>query len=164
MSGSHRAYGGDSRLGVWKLHRTREWSPVVIKAVIMLIVSVSLGAGGQLCLKYGVNLLGENVPILEILKGILTPYVFMGFVFYGLSSLIYLWVLSKLSLSFAYPFVALSFVMVLVLCWLLLGESLPSLRVIGVGLIVIGVLTVAGSYRAAAKPQAHPPPALEQPQ
>jgi len=130
----------------------------------MLIVAVSLGAAGQMCLKYGVNLLGEGASPVVVLKGIFTPYVFGGFVLYAVSSLFYLIALSRLELSFAYPFVALSFVMVLVLCWLLLGESLPPLRVIGVGLIVIGVLTVAGSYRAAAEPQVHPPPVLEQPQ
>jgi len=140
---------------------------MVVKAVAMLVVSVSLGAAGQLCLKHGVNLLGENVPILEILKGIFTPYVFMGFVFYGLSSLIYLWVLSKLSLSFAYPFVALSFVMVMVASWALLGETLPPPRIAGAGLILLGVLTVAASYPRSVPDEVAPMPApapVEQPQ
>jgi multidrug transporter EmrE-like cation transporter len=121
-----------------------------IGAIIMLLVSVSLGAAGQLCLKYGVTLLGEGASPLAVIKGIFTPFVFGGFVFYGLSSLIYLNVLSKLDLSYAYPFVALSFVMVTVLSWYLLNETLPLLRLIGLALILAGVFTVAASYRAEA--------------
>ncbi|MFP4248085.1 MAG: EamA family transporter [Armatimonadota bacterium] len=122
--------------------------PVV--PVIMLLVSISLGAAGQICLKYGVSLLGEGASPLAIIKGILTPYVFGGFVLYGLSSLVYLNVLSKLDLSYAYPFVALSFVIVTLLSWYLLDETLPLLRLIGLALILAGVFTVAASYRAEA--------------
>ena len=110
------------------------------------------------------NLLGDGVGVVGIIKGIFTPYVFMGFVCYGLSSLVYLWVLSKLSLSFAYPFVALSFVIVIVLSWWLLGEDLPPLRVVGVGLIMVGVLTVAASYPRQPEADVEPVPAIEQPQ
>ncbi|HUS79784.1 MAG TPA: EamA family transporter [Armatimonadota bacterium] len=136
---------------------------VVAQAIVMLIIAVSLGAAGQLCLKHGVNLLGENVGPLGVIRGIFTPYVFMGFVFYLLSSLLYLWVLSKLSLSFAYPFVALSFVMVVFASWWLLGESVPPLRIAGVALIMVGVLTVAASYQRDA-PDESAPPTIEQPQ
>ncbi|MFW5867381.1 MAG: EamA family transporter [Armatimonadota bacterium] len=121
-----------------------------VTAIIMLLVSVSLGAAGQICLKYGVTLLGEGASPLVIIKGIFTPYVFGGFVCYGLSSLIYLNVLSRLDLSYAYPFVALSFVVVTVLSWHLLDETLPLLRIVGLVLIMAGVLTVAASYRAEA--------------
>lgn len=136
----------------------------VARAVIMLIIAVSLGAAGQMCLKYGVNLLGQGASPVVVLKGIFTPYVFSGFVLYAVSSLFYLIALSRLELSFAYPFVALSFVIVLLLSWMLLHEQLPPLRVVGVAFIVIGVLTVAGSYRAEAKPEAAVSPTIEQPQ
>jgi len=130
----------------------------------MLIIAVSLGAAGQLCLKHGVNLLGEGASPVVVLKGIFTPYVFSGFVLYAVSSLFYLIALSRLELSFAYPFVALSFVMVLVLSWILLNEALPPLRLVGVGVIVVGVLTVAASYRTQKAAQVPPSATLEQPQ
>jgi len=131
-----------------------------IVAIILLLVSVSLGAAGQLCLKYGVSLLGEGVSMVALIKGIFTPYVFSGFALYGISSIIYLNVLSRLDLSYAYPFVALSFVMVTVLSWHFLDETLPMLRIIGLALIMAGVFTVAASYRAeAAQPAAIDAPA-----
>ena len=130
-----------------------------VGAIILLLISVSLGAGGQLCLKYGVSLLGEGASMLTLIKGIFTPYVFSGFALYGLSSIIYLNVLSKLDLSYAYPFVALSFVMVTALSWYFLHETLPLLRIVGLTLIMAGVLTVAASYRA----EAAQPPAVQAP-
>jgi multidrug transporter EmrE-like cation transporter len=128
-----------------------------IFAIVLLLVSVSLGAAGQLCLKYGVSLLGEGASFVALVKGILTPYVFGGFLLYGISSIIYLNVLSRLDLSYAYPFVALSFVMVTVLSWHFLDEQLPLLRIAGLALILAGVFTVAASYRAEAQQTAQAP-------
>lgn len=123
-----------------------------IRAILLLLTAISLGAGGQICLKIGVNALnqGGNASPLVILRGIFTPYVLAGFLLYGISSLLYLVALSRLDLSYAYPFVALSFVMVTLLSWYLLDETLPLLRVVGLVLILGGVLTVAASYRAEA--------------
>ncbi len=118
--------------------------------IILLLIAVSLGAAGQLCLKYGVSLLGESPSLVTVLKGILTPYVFGGFVLYAVSSILYLNVLSRLDLSYAYPFVALGFVFVTVASWYFLDEALPMLRIVGVALILAGVFTVAASYRAEA--------------
>jgi multidrug transporter EmrE-like cation transporter len=139
---------------------------VPIRAIVMLLIAVSLGAAGQVCLKLGVNQLGAGVGVLGVLRGIFTPYVFSGFVCYGLSSIVYLMALQKLDLSYAYPFVALSFVMVTLLSWWLLDETLPLLRVAGLVLIMGGVLTVAASYRcppACADQSVSGQPAIDQP-
>lgn len=132
-----------------------------VRAIVMLLVAISLGAAGQICLKLGVNQLGAGGGLLGVLRGIFTPYVFAGFAFYGLSSIIYLMALQRLDLSYAYPFVALSFVMVTVLSWWLLDETLPLLRVAGLVLILSGVLTVAASYRC--PPACADQPAVDQP-
>ncbi len=123
-----------------------------VRAILLLLTAITLGACGQICLKVGVNAVnsGGSASALTILRGIFTPYVLAGFVLYGLSSLLYLVAISRLDLSYAYPFVALSFVMVTVLSWRILGETLPLLRVVGLVLILGGVLTVAASYRAEA--------------
>ena len=44
-----------------------------------------------------------------------------------------------MELSLAYPLVSLAFVLVAVLSWLVLGERLSASRIMGIGLIVIGV-------------------------
>lgn len=134
-------------------------------ALTVLIAAVLLGAAGQIFLKLGINELGVRPAPLVVLRSIFTQWqVFAGFVCYGLSSLIYLIALSRLPVSYAYPMVALSYVVVTFFSWKLLGELVPPSRVAGLGLICVGVLIVALSY---SKPQpasaapAGPPPAVQ---
>lgn len=51
--------------------------------------------------------------------------------------------LSKLELSRAYPFTALSFMMVLVLSGILFGEPITAAKVLGVGLVIAGLVVGA---------------------
>jgi drug/metabolite transporter (DMT)-like permease len=52
-------------------------------------------------------------------------------------------VLSRTSLSFAYPFASLTYVVIVVVDRLVLGEEVPGLRWAGVALIIAGILAVA---------------------
>lgn len=135
----------------------------MIIALVLLLVAILLGATGQIALKTGLNLLGEKPSPLVVLRSILTPYVFLGFVCYGLSSLLYLIAISRLDLTYAYPMVALSYVIVTFLSWRYLGETVPALRVGGLAIICVGVLVVALSYRPAHSVTPAAPPALELP-
>jgi drug/metabolite transporter (DMT)-like permease len=136
----------------------------MIIALILLVVAILLGAAGQISLKTGLNLLGDKPSPLVVLRSILTPYVFLGFVCYGLSSLLYLVAISRLDLSYAYPMVALSYVIVTFLSWRYLGETVPLLRVGGLAIICAGVVVVALSYRpAVSNPPLTPPVPLAQP-
>ena len=116
-------------------------------ALALLIVAISLGAAGQVCLKAGLTTLGVNPPVGVVLASIVkNGLVFGGFVCYGVSSLIYIVALSRLDLSYAYPMIALSYVMVVILAWWLLGETVPVGRIFGLAIICIGVLVIAASY------------------
>lgn len=116
-------------------------------ALAILIVAILLGAVGQIALKAGINSLGEKPSPLVVLRSIFTQWqVTAGFVFYGLSSLLYLIALSRLDLSYAYPMVALSYVVVTFLSWKFLQEPVPLLRAGGLAVICIGVIIVAVSY------------------
>jgi len=56
---------------------------------------------------------------------------------------LWLWVLSRLDVSLAYPLVSLGFVVTLALGVVWLGEPLSWTRVAGCGLIVAGVWLLA---------------------
>lgn len=130
-------------------------------ALAVLIVAILLGAVGQIALKTGINLLGEKPPPLVVLRSIFTQWqVTAGFVCYGLSSLLYLVALSRLPLSYAYPMVALSYVVVTFLSWRFLGETVPMMRVAGLSVVALGVIIVALSYKPAAAAAPTPPPAM----
>ncbi len=53
--------------------------------------------------------------------------------------------LMKVDLSFAYPFVALSYVIIIITAWLFLGENISLLRLVGVLVICLGVFLISRS-------------------
>ena len=144
-------------------------------ALVILLVAIALGAVGQIFLKSGVGAVKEkyadevgaelpevenDVPGSYILKSfVTTPLILLGFLCYGVSSMFYLMALNKLDLSYAYPLIALSYVMVALLSWKYLGEDLPPLRIVGLAVVLVGVLLLGISYpkASAAKTEAASP-------
>ena len=66
-----------------------------------------------------------------------------------LSAAIWLVVLSRVSLSFAYPFVSLTYVIILVFDRLVLHESVSGVRWVGVALIMAGILLISRTHQSA---------------
>ena len=77
------------------------------------------------------------------LHALTSPMVWLGVVLYGASAVLWLWVLSRLDVSLAYPLVSLGFVVTMALGVLWLGEPFSWLRVAGCTLIVVGVSLLA---------------------
>lgn len=117
-------------------------------AVLILLVAIGLGVGGQFAIKIGLNKLGAHPSPATVFRAIVTPYILGGFALYGVSSLLYLQALSRLPLSYAYPMIALSYVAIVLGAWLWFGEKINALRVSGVAVIIVGVVLVALSYAA----------------
>ena len=120
-----------------------------MKGIPLILVAVLLGAVGQVIMKKGMQLYGgevsagsvwgQLVPILRV------PQVFIGFMCYGLSSVLWIAVVANVDLSLAYPMVSLAYVIVFLASWLLLGEHVSALRVAGLVIIVAGVLVISRS-------------------
>lgn len=103
---------------------------------------------GQLVLKWRIADYGplpaEGGEKLRFLLGLLLdPAIFSGFVAAFLASLAWMAAMTKFELSHAYPFMALNFVIVLLLSSWLLSEPLTIQRVFGVGLIIAGTVVAA---------------------
>ncbi|MCI1943939.1 SMR family transporter [Clostridium luticellarii] len=117
--------------------------------ISLILASVFLGAMGQVLVKYGaVNLqldftLKYLLPsILSILKNI--P-VMCGIISYGLSFLLWIKVLSKVELSYAYPMVSLGYIITMLFSYFVFKENITLMRILGVGFIIIGVILVSRS-------------------
>ena len=67
----------------------------------------------------------------------------LGLGTFVLSAAVWLIVLSKVRLSFAYPFVSLTYVLILVFDRVVNREGVPALGWIGVALIIGGILAVS---------------------
>ncbi len=136
------------------------WTMIIALAILLL--AIALGAVGQICLKAGISQLGFKPPPPKVLASIFTNiWVFMGFFCYGTSSLFYIVALSRLDLSYAYPMIALGYVMVTFLAWRFLHEVVPGLRLAGLAIILIGVTVMAMSYRTGASAEAVQPQAIQ---
>ena len=70
-------------------------------------------------------------------------WVVAGLALYFLGGLVWLVVLNRVPVSFAYPFVGLGFVITAVLAWGTLGEALSAERVFGTLLVALGVALIA---------------------
>jgi drug/metabolite transporter (DMT)-like permease len=118
-----------------------------LPVLCLVLASVSLSALAQLLLKLGMTsvrayALGKEGPQLLWLA-VQQPWVLLGLALYGLGALLWLLVLSRLELGVAYPFVALGFLLTMLLGILVLGEQVSSLRVTGTLLIIAGVALVS---------------------
>ena len=82
---------------------------------------------------------------LDIILAAFQPLVFIGLLTYFLSSLIWITVLRKVDVSYAYPFASLGYVIVGLLGWLFLQEQISPIRIFGIGIIISGVYIVGKS-------------------
>lgn len=122
------------------------------KSLLLLILfSVSCSSVAQLFLKLGmVNrshgkaLAAGDWPAM-LVGALLNPMVIGGLALYFFGALVWLIVLAKVDLSFAYPFVGLGFIITLVLGKLVMDEAITPQRLLGTLLVAAGVIMVAAS-------------------
>ncbi len=97
-----------------------------------------MGAAGQIFFKIGAKTLTGNL-LNTVISFLTNKFLFLGLVFYGISTLIYVTTLKHISLSIAYPTIATSYIAVILLSYFFLGEPLSFYKVIGTIIILIGV-------------------------
>ena len=72
-----------------------------------------------------------------------TPVVWLGLASYAIGAVLWMVVLSRLDLGYAYPLLAISYILIPLLAHFLLGEAIPPLRWVGIAVIFVGVIIVA---------------------
>jgi len=115
---------------------------------IVAIISILLAVAGQLLMKRGMMAFG-TFPVSQLLYKIIpmfmNPYVFFGFVCFGLSSIFWLVVLSRLPLSLVYPMVSVAYVLVALFSYFVFKESVSAVRWAGILIIIFGVFLISRS-------------------
>lgn len=116
--------------------------------ILFVLVSVSLSSLSQIILKKGmtdpvIQKALESSGFLDtVLTVVKSPMVIGGLGCFGLSAVVWLFVLSRIPLSLAYPFVALGIVVTVTAGITVLGETVAWQSLAGVTLIVGGVVIV----------------------
>jgi drug/metabolite transporter (DMT)-like permease len=115
-------------------------------AQVVILCGYAAGmAAGQILFKLASLRLAPDGPPLERMSGLLQNWLFFAaLAIYLALSVLWVWILSFTPLSRAYLFVAVSFAIVPVAGTLLFGEPISLRLMIGVGLILCGLLFVAG--------------------
>jgi multidrug transporter EmrE-like cation transporter len=120
-----------------------------IETIVLILLSVALSSAAQLLLKTGMSAPGLGPTMGERRWTELLPLVFgngwvlLGLATYFLSAVVWLAVLARVQVSFAYPFVGIGFILTMLLGWWLMGDSLNGPRVAGTLLIASGVALIA---------------------
>ena len=116
-------------------------------SLFCILAGVTLNAGAQLLLKAGVNAVGhfEFTPanIVPIGFKIATQWpIIGGLTCYVFSVVVWIVGLSRVDVSIAYPMLSLGYVVNAFAAWYLFGEVLTLQRLVGIGIILIGVVVL----------------------
>ena len=112
---------------------------------VIALISIGLGTAAQFFFKLGVNSITKNAHgTADTIKlGITNLHLWSGMACYGVSLLMWFYVLSQMELSRAFPLVSIGYVAILLLGYFFLNEPMTAYKIIGVSLIVIGVIFIS---------------------
>lgn len=95
---------------------------------------------GQFLWKYGMQRsTGGFGSIGGIFQLFLSPYVLSGLAMYGAATVLWLYILSRVPLSQAYPIQSLAYIIAVVGAYYIFGEPLNAAKIVGCILILAGV-------------------------
>lgn len=119
----------------------------MLKYIPMIIFVVTTNAMSQTLLKQGMVKIGEfdidaNNAAGMAARIAFDPWVVSGLLVMAVSMAAHLWVLSRVPLTFAFPFIALSYVVVLGIGYFIFKESLNLYHFIGTALIIGGIVFI----------------------
>lgn len=112
--------------------------------IFWIIACIILAVLGQIFMKLGTkDVNGITIRKLlskEIFSIIFNRYIFFGMFFYAVGWLLWLIVLSRAEVSYAYPFLSISYAIIAVVSWIFLGETMTLIKALGIILIMVGVI------------------------
>ncbi|MCP4631884.1 MAG: EamA family transporter [candidate division Zixibacteria bacterium] len=113
--------------------------------VFLIIGAIVLNVCGHAFLKAGMNQVGvfSGELIKYAIRAVTTPFVLLGLLSYVSSVSLYMLVLAKTDLSYAYPLLmSVGYVLIVLVSFLIFKEPFSVYKWIGIGLILVGVILV----------------------
>ncbi len=118
-----------------------------MKAIKYILASVLLVNLGNLMSKYGLQRYPFQFDsILTSYVNLFTdPFILIGLMAIGTSSIFWLAALSKADLSYAYPMISIGYIITAVASWMFFEENLTMVRMAGIFIICSGVFLMSKS-------------------
>ena len=112
---------------------------------VVFTISIVLNALANILMKVGALKPKDANGVLDVFVNMATnPIIISGIICFALGLAAYNYVLVKINLSVAYPInTSLGFVLVVLVSWLFLKETITPVQIGGIGLIIVGVFMVA---------------------
>lgn len=116
----------------------------------LVMCGVLLNAVAQLLLKAGTNAVGafefSAANVWPVGWKLATqPFIVGGLGCYVISVVVWIMALSRVEVSIAYPMLSVGYVLNAAAAWYLFGEAVTPARMVGIGIIILGVFIVARS-------------------
>lgn len=116
----------------------------------IILTGVMLNAVAQLALKASVKEMGAiglnfSSSATAFLRLASEPFLWTGLVCYGISVIVWILALSRVDVSIAYPMLSMGYVVNAFFAWQLFGEAMNPARMIGMGIVLLGVYVLARS-------------------
>jgi drug/metabolite transporter (DMT)-like permease len=118
--------------------------------IVFIVVMVTLAGIGQLFIKDGVDAVKNSLghfptdPV-GFLKMIFYWPVFTGLAIYFFFGIAWLKILSDVPVSYAFPFLAISYIVIILGSYWFLHETITPLKIIAIVLIIAGVVCLSRS-------------------
>jgi len=109
---------------------------------ILALISVALGSIGQFLLKIASGKIKIGGGLWQLALSFINFKMIFAVTCFVTSMILWVFVLRKLELSIAYPMVSLGYVFVMLLSFYFLQEPMYLTKILGTGLIIIGVIVL----------------------
>lgn len=102
----------------------------------------------QLVIRWQVSLAGPLPPSLDgklwyVLTLLFNPWVLTSIFVTFLAGVSWMLAMAKFEISYAYPFVSLSYILILAAGFLLFDETISAAKLIGATLVILGIIVIA---------------------
>lgn len=116
-----------------------------MRLIAFILPIALLVAYSQLIVKWRTSVVKLGVPenqavLDKLIAYLFDPYIFSGYIAALLGSFLWLFVISKISLSIGFPiYIGITFLLVMLGSWLILHEAITPIKLIAVGMIFVGI-------------------------
>lgn len=116
--------------------------------IAIILGSIMMSSTAHVLLKKGAMSVSElTVSGQSLLMNVwvvaTNPWVVGGMCLHVSALAVWMWALSRVDISFAYPFLAVGYVFVSLMAWQWLGENITLTRVSGMAIIIIGIFVLS---------------------
>ena len=115
--------------------------------LFLIILLCFLTVCGQICIKLGLSANGGfwfvNIAFWQnITKWLLSPLLVIGFLIYGIATILFMYLINKLQLNYFYPLTSITYIMAFLAGHFIFQESVSFSKIIGTLIIIVGVIFI----------------------